>query len=460
MKKILLTALLAISGLLLFAQKPDKAKDLLAKKKLAEAKTEIDNVVASEKGKTSSEAWYTKSKIYIAIAADESMKATVPDARAQAFAAIKQYMELESTVKDAAKKNLLLTLENNQPLVDLYAGYSKDAASFYNAGNYNDALAGFGNTLDVFYYMVDKGLIPNVKLDTTTTLYAGISAEKANKPDEAAKYYSAIAENKAQGEGFVEIYKWLADYYRRKDDLANAQKFTALGREVYPTESFWTSFELEMLSDKGSKEDLFKKYEQVIAENPNNHLYHFNYAVELYQAGYDQDIKKRPANSKELIAKARAELEKCLAIKGDYPNAHMVLGQISYNEGVDINNENKEIRPPAGGRLTPEQTKKKDELRQAVVVKFDEAIPHFAKVDEILDKEQKLKMEDKEILKSALDLLIIATEEKSGQVEQKKNDAERKKVAADLKKYEAEYKSLQDEITKYTEKYNNVDRKH
>src|SRR5262245_8648628 len=201
MKNVVLTALLAISGFLLHAQKIDKAKDLLSKKKYTEAKTEIDGVLAVDKNKTSSDAWYQKAKIYIAISKDSSLKATVPDARAQAFDALQKYMDLEGKEKDSSKRNIALTLENNQPFVDLYAGYSKDAASFYNAGNYNDALANFKNCLDVFDFMATKKLVA-VKLDTTTTLYAGISAEKANKRDEAAIYYGKIAEAKAKGEGF------------------------------------------------------------------------------------------------------------------------------------------------------------------------------------------------------------------------------------------------------------------
>jgi tetratricopeptide (TPR) repeat protein len=459
MKKIVITALLAIAGLGSFAQKLDKAKDLLQRKKFTEAKTEIDNYLAIEKNQAASEGWYQKTKIYLAIAADSTQRSTVPNAREVAFESVQKYLQIESKEKDAAKKNLMLTLENNQPLIDIYSGFSKDAASYYNAGNFNDALTNFKRCLDVFALMSEKGLIPG-KLDTTTTLYAGISAEKANKPDEAAVFYGKIAESKATGEGFVEIYKWLADFYRRKEDITNAKKFSTLGREVYPTDTFWSTFELDMTREKGSKDELFTKYEQVIKENPTGHLNYYNYGVELYQAGYDPEITKRPANSKDLIEKARATLKKTAELKPDYPNTYMVLGQMAYNEGVDFNNENKAIRPAQGARLTPEQTKKKDELRQQMVVKFDEAIPYFKKVDELLDSQGKLKMEDKETLKGALDLLIIANEEKSNQLEQRKNAAEAKKLAADVKKYEADIKVLQDEITKYTEKFNNVDRKH
>jgi tetratricopeptide (TPR) repeat protein len=459
MKKVLLTVLLAGAGFGLYAQKIDKAKDLLSKKKYTEAKTEIDAVVASEKFANSSEAWYQKAKIYGAIANDSTLKASVPDARDVSFEAIKKYLELESKEKDEKKRYLLLTFDGNQPLIDVYSGYSKNGASFYNAGNYNDALANFKKTLGVFDVLAERGIVP-MKLDTTTTLYAGISAEKASKPDEAAIYYSKIAEAKAKSEGFVEIYKWLADHYRQKNDIATAQKFSALGKSVYPEDQFWTGFDLEMLSDKGTKADLFKKYEDVIKENPDNHIFLFNYAVELYKEGYQEDVTKRPANSKELINKAGEMMKRTLEKKPDYANANMVMGQILYNQGVDINTENKAIRPQGGAKLTPDQLKKKEELRQEVVKKFDEATPYFEKVDELLDKQAKLKMEDKEILKNALDLLITINEEKTAQLETKRNAAETAKKAAEVKQYEADIKKLQDKTTAYTEKFNNVDRKH
>lgn len=459
MKKMVLTALLAAAGLMSQAQKIEKAKDLLQRKKLTEAKTEIDNVLAIEKNKTSGDAWYQKAKIYGAIAGDSSLKSTVPDARNTAFEAMKTYLEVESKEKDAAKRNIQLTLDNNAPLIDLYTGYSKDAASFYNASNYNDAFVNFKNSLAIFDLMSARNIIP-IKLDTTTTLYAGISAEKANKPDDAAVYYGKIAEAKAKGEGFVEIYKWLADYYRRKDDVTNAAKFSGLGREVYPGDQFWTGFELDMAREKGNKDDLFKKYEQVIKENPDNYLFLFNYGVELYQTGYDPDASKRPSNSKELISKAVEVMSKTLEKKPDFANANMVLGQIYYNQGVEINNENKNIRPAANAKLTPDQLKKKDELRAETAKKFDQALPYLVKVDELLDGQSKLKMEDKDNLKNALDLLIIINEEKVNQLEQKKRQAEAKKDVAGVKAIDADIKKMQDGVTKYTDKYNNIDRKH
>ena len=431
MKQAILLVVIALLVTGSYAQKLDKAKSLLKDNKLAEARTEIDNFLAIEKNKNNADAWYTKGKIYVAIAADPALKSTVPDPKGTAFEAVKQYMQLESTVKDSTRRYLTMTIEGNQPLVDLYRGYSADGATFYNANNFNDAFTNFTKTLEVFDYMSQKKMI-TYPFDTTTVLYAGISAEKASKPDDAAVYYGKIADRKISSQGFVEIYKWLADYYSKKNDMPNATKYIALGREVYPTDTFWDAYELDMVREKGTKEELFKKYEQVIAANPTNHLFIFNYAVELYQAGYDNDITKRPANSKELIAKASEQLKKAIAINPEYANAQMVMGQLVYNEGVDINNINKEIRPPAGGKLKPEELKKKADLRKEVTAKFAESLPYFEKVEQILGSKGKLKMEDKAILKDAYDLIITIYE-----------NTENK-----------------DKVNEYTDKFNGVDKKH
>ena len=55
MKKALLFVTIAFTAITMQAQKVDKAKDLLNKKKTAEAKTEIDNFLAIEKNKTNKE---------------------------------------------------------------------------------------------------------------------------------------------------------------------------------------------------------------------------------------------------------------------------------------------------------------------------------------------------------------------------------------------------------------------
>lgn len=432
LKKIVVafTFILSVTGA--FAQKIDKAKDLLEKKKYNEAKTEIDNVLAQEKFKNNAEAWYVKGKVNSTIAADSTLAATDPGAKDAALGAFKKYMELESGVKDSAKRFMLLTLDNRKPITDLYSSYSKQAASFYNAGNYNDALKGFQGSLSIFDLLSKQGWTGGIKLDTISVLYAGISAEKGNKLDTAAQYYGMIADAKAKAQGYESIYKWLADYYKTKGDLVNAEKYTKLGKEVYPEDPFWNTFELAMVDKNASPEQLFAKYDEVLKQDPKNHAIWYNYAAELYNTAYNEDTTKRPANTKEYLDNAAEKVKKSLEIKSDYPNSHYLHGVILTAQADLVDKKNKLIRPPKGGKLKPEEMKQKEDLRGEMKTVIDSAITEFETVDNLIGKSGKLKMEDKQMLKDTYDRLIIF-------YEQRKDDA---KTAA------------------YTDKFNSVDKVH
>jgi tetratricopeptide (TPR) repeat protein len=416
LKSFCLSLILVAASSGVFAQRQlDKVNDLIEKKKYADARTEIDNFLANEKNAGNSNAWYTKAKVYSLIAVDSSIANTVPNAKDIALDAAAKHMEMENQVKDSAKRFVQMTLDNRKPLTDLYAAFSKEAASYYNAGNYNDALKGFQGSLKIFDLLANQGWTSGIKLDTISMLYAGISAEKANKLDTAAMYYGKIAESKAKQQGFESIYKWLADYHKNKGDIDQASKFTALGKEVYPDDPFWTGFEVSMLSEKGTKEQLFAKYEDLIKTNPTNAIYHYNYAVELYKTAYNEDTTQRPANAKEMTDKAVAMAQKSVELDPNYPNSRMLLGQIYYNQAVDIVNENKQIRPKGNVKLTAAQLKQKEDLRQAASKKFDEAVVHFEKIDQLLGKQGKLKMEEKQFLKDSYDLLINIYDQKQNQ---------------------------------------------
>ncbi len=408
MKKILLTTLLAVVGFGLFAQKLDKAKDLLNAKppKLAEAKTEIDAVLNDAKNQKNGEAWYTKAKVYNAIANDNALGAQNPEARWQAFEAIKKYAEVDD------KKEIFIQIDQFKPVLDIYQNYYKTGAAQFGENKFADAYGNFKNCLAVSDFMSSKGWTP-VKLDTTVVLYTGICAEKAGKKDDASTYYARLADAKVKGEGMVEIYKWLSDYYAKKKDNTSAGKYLAMGKELYPKDPFWTGYEIDMLREQGDQKALFAKYESMIAENPADYAMLYNYSVELYQAAYDTSVGKRPANSEELITKVETNMKKVTELKPDNSNAFLVLGQIAYNKGVDINTEMKKIKPAGAVKLKPEELKKKEDLRAEAGKKFDEAIPYFEKVDQILGPQGKLKMEDKKALKEAYDLLTTIYENKN-----------------------------------------------
>ncbi|HXO74872.1 MAG TPA: hypothetical protein VN824_06565 [Puia sp.] len=423
MRRLLLTGFLAAAGMGLFAQSVDKAKDLLKSNKLPEAKAEIDKALTVDKNQKNSEAWYTKLKIYNALAATDATRAQYPDARDQAFEALKKYVDVDD------KKLLLLQMDGYKPVNEIYQGYFQIGANDYNGAKYKEALQNFTGALAASSYMNSKGWT-NLKIDTTSTLYAGISAEKAGLKDTAAIYYGKLADARIaniNGSNMIDIYKWLVDYYNTKKDAANTQKFITLAKEQYPDDLFWPSTELDNLREKGNKDSLFAKYDEIVTKFPKNHLFFFNFGLELYQYASDTSKGGRPANYDALIAKSTEMLKKCLELQPDYPQAALVLGQISYNAGVDLQGQTKKI--PGKG---PDDIKKRADLRIAAGKKFDEAIPYFELVDKDLGSKGKLKMDEKSSLKDAYDLLITIYENKN----------------------------VKDKVDLWTNKFNNVDKDH
>jgi len=424
MKKIFLSVIFAGIGLALFAQSADKARDYYKAGKLQDAKTEIDKVLTVDKNQKALDAWFYKAKIYAAIGTNDQMKSQVPDSYAQAFDALKKYMDL-----DDKKVYLLLIQDQYKVINDIYQGYFQSGAANYNTGKYTEALNDFKGSIAAITFMSHNGWIKQT-IDTTAILYAGISGEKANNRDEAVIYYRMIADSgvtRIGGNDMIEIYKWIADYYNRKGDDANTAKYIAIGKAKYPKDLFWPEMELDILRKKGTKDQLFAKYEEIVKQFPDSSVYFFNYGLELYQYSSDTSTGKRPDNADELIKKAQDNLSKSLQLNPNYPQASLVLGQILYNAGVDLQQQAKVIKGPK-----PEDVKKRTDLRAEATKKFDEAIPYFEKVDGLLGSKGKLKKQDRDTLKDSYDLLITIYQQKN----------------------------VKDKETVYTDKYNNVDKVH
>jgi hypothetical protein len=425
-KKLFLTGFLAMIGLGLFAQNVDKAKDLLKAGKIVDARQQIDVALENPKNQKNAEAWYTQLKVYNAIAANDQLRAQYPLARDTAFTALKTYVDLDE--KD--KKLLLLQVDGYKPVNEIYQGYFALGAQDYNSQKYEDALNNFRGAIAASSYMTSKGWT-KLPIDTTSNLYAGISAEKAGHKDTAAMFYGRLADagiGTINGTNMIDIYKWLVDYWENtKKDDAMTQHFLNLAEKKYPDDLFWSDTRLSILRDKGNKDSLWVAYDTVVAHFPKNHLFFFNYGLELYQYANDTSSGQRPANYDALIAKAQEMLKKCLEIQPDYPQAALVLGQISYNAGVDLQGSTKKIPGKA-----PDDVKKRADLRIAAGKKFDEAIPYFELVDKDLGTQGKLKKEQRDALKDAYDLLTNIYQEKN----------------------------IKDKIDYWTNKYNNVDKDH
>ena len=250
MKRILFTTLLAlmVSGLLAQSAEVkavEKAKTLLMADKLTEAKTEIDKLLTKESNQKNPYAWYIKAQIYNAIAMDATTKDQYPTARKEAFEALKKYSEDDKWL-------FAIQIDAYKPVLEVYNGYFQEASAAFESKNYEQSYENYENAIEVSTFMIQKRWI-NLKLDTTAIFNTGLSAERLNKPDDAAIYYLQLVEARAKREGFAQMYRWVANYYYEKKDFANASKFLSLGKQVYPDDPFWANLELAIARDKDAK---------------------------------------------------------------------------------------------------------------------------------------------------------------------------------------------------------------
>lgn len=421
MKKIMLIALMAGWTLGLSAQNLNKVKSMLEDKELDKAKEGIDALLAAPKNQKNAEVWYTKAKIYGAIAASDQFKTLVPDGRTDAFEAIKKAQEVDKT-----KATTLLTVDSYKPVYDLYGSYFDAAASQYNAEKYEDALANFKKAGEIGNYIFEQGW-GLYKLDTTQVYYAALSAMNAKKDDEAVAYFQKLADAKvATKPEHVTVYRYLAKYYLDKKDIPNMQKYVALGREMYPKDDYLPLVEFDYLRSQGDKKAIYAKYEELIAANPEGFDMILDYANELFNETHVSDAKDRPADYAERCLKIEDLYKKALAIKPEALEANLNLAKHYFNQALFIEEDANKIK----GK-TPEDLKKKEELKAQVLSLCDKAIPPFEVVFKEYDNKETLKLSEKSEFKSACNNLAYCYDRKGDKAKsdfyQKKYDEVDKK---------------------------------
>jgi len=136
-------------------------------------------------------------------------------------------------------------------------------------------------------------------------------------------------------------------------------------------------------------------------------MYFFNYGLELYQYASDTTSGKKVANADNYIKTAQEKMLMSVKLNPTYPQAYLVLGQISYNQGVEF-----QILGKPKGNSNPEEVKVRQGYRENAVKKFNEAIPYLEKVDQLLGSQAKLKKADKVALRDAYDMLVTIYESK------------------------------------------------
>ncbi|HLD53915.1 MAG TPA: hypothetical protein VJA82_11460 [Sediminibacterium sp.] len=209
-------------------------------KKFEEAKTEIDKALAEPKNQAKAEGYYWKSRIYAALFQNEATRAKYPTAVEDAHAAFQKYAEMDPALAKVKEKGA-------DGYFDMYATSFGVGINSFKEKKYDAASKEFEKAVVYSDYIFkNKWASSQQPFDTTSILYCAYSFQNAQKPDDAVKYYTRLAESKVTGEGFADIYKYLVDYNTKKKNKEGFDKYMALGKEVYPAEN-WEDFEIEYI---------------------------------------------------------------------------------------------------------------------------------------------------------------------------------------------------------------------
>ncbi len=384
MQRFLLSLLILLGSSRLFAQSIEDIEQQFQKGELDKAKASVDAFLTKEKNAAKSDGWWYKGVIYNEIAKSEKFKALAPDGRMEAFNAFKKYYELDP-------KAVRATLEQHVRMFDLYNGYFDKGVADFGASKFDSAYLNFKNALMVEEYITGKNFeYNNFKFpvfDTTLVQNIALSAYRAKKDDDAVVYYKKIADQKIAGKDNVDVYQLLVEYYQKRNDKANKEKYLQLGRELFPADDRWYQIELEEIDVK-DKKALFARYDELMPKYPDKYLMTYNYAVELFNYTYAGDTK--PADYKESQKKIETVLKATIERNKNYAEANVLMARHFYNVLYDAQDEIQAIKG-----TTPADKKKKDDLKPKMMEAADHLISYAQAAFDLYNAKATLKAGEK-----------------------------------------------------------------
>jgi hypothetical protein len=364
MKKFLLFATLFGSVTMLKAQSLDMIQLSLFQKKIGEAKTGIDKLLADPKQAAKPDVVFLKGTVYNELSKDT--KLSTVDAYANkviAYEAYKNYLQID-------KKAKLMTDQANFPFLEIYAGFSDLGGADFKNNNFGGAFKSFVKAQEVEDFIFEKGYIYTQlklnKLDTNLVLNTAAAAINNNDSLTAVKYYTKLVDAGLNAPEHESIYDVVVRYYMDKADATNFNTNLVKAQKVYPKNPYWINLEMDYLS-KNDRKKLFVKYEENFVKDPSNKQNTLNYGIDLYNKYYDTKSTKDSATSVKLI-----EILKAAAKNGDETNnANVLLANHLYNSAADLS-----LKSDAIKSLKPADVKRKKDIISRTVATLNDLIPY------------------------------------------------------------------------------------
>ncbi len=420
MKKIYLVISLLMGVSMVKAQDMDDIRKYIILKQYAKSREELDKYLNNPSNAAKPDGWYYKAFVYSVLARDAAQPMTQSNMLNQeAFKAIKKYRELDP-------KEKLTKEEENATLFNIYYSFYDLGVKTYNSKNYDQSFTNFSNTLEVHDYIFGNSLVGGKttrfsSLDTDVVFNLIVLANELKKTDELVPLYKKMVDANLTDEKYLEAYEGIVMHYKKIKDQASFDEYLAKGKKNFPKDEFWEAIDIEYATDGLAKEDLFKKYDELIARYPGSYVLFYNYAFELNKYVYSDDPKTGDLSALKL--KIADLFTKAIAIKSTV-DANMLLANFYYNNSYDLTEEAKKIKG-----TKPDEVKKKQDLNNASKVNLNLSIVPAEEAVRLFAAMPKLKGSDKVNYKQALD--ILSTVYKINGNAKKSEEYDKKKLEVD-----------------------------
>lgn len=442
MKKVILFSAIFLAAFSATAQKYNDIKNLLILNQFEKAKTDFDKAITNAKFAGNAEAYILKTAIYAGLASGDAVKNTPDGAKfaAEAAAAFKKYREMEPSmelVKDP--------IYQNGP-VNLYSTFYSTGYDDYANNKWQAGYEKLKNAVEMSDILLGLEVL-KVPVDTNVLILAGITAEKSNNRDDAAKFYGRLADAKITGDGFESIYRYMVSYSIEKKDMPAFEKYKKLGAELFPDSEFFTYDKVDFAVGLAEGfENKKKALDEVLATDPTNYKANQIMGEIIYDTlNSDKDGAVLPANAEELEKTMVSSFKKSAAAKPDSEIPYLYIGDHFINKASKVNDARSahvadmKSRTKPGTMASKEDVAKRDLLDAQYGQELEKAKEPYEKAATMFADRVKadngLELRDKEQYKKAINYLSEIAMYKRIQSKGK---------PADVTKYTAEEKKWND----------------
>jgi hypothetical protein len=448
MKKCLLVSLsifLTITG---WSQNYDPVKTLVMINQLDKAKADLDKSFTNAKYTAKPEAFILKTAVYASVANMDGKKDTPAAAQLveEADAAFTKYRELDPAL------SLISEPIYQNGIIMLYSNYYTFGYSDYNNKAYDKALGKLKKAIQYSDLLIKQKVLTS-NLDTNVLILAAITAETGGYKDEAAAYYTKLADAKVGGDGYEGVYRYLVTYHFGKKNMEGFEKYKKLGKEVFPKSDYFdfdkVDFAVGLVNTFTEK---LAAIEEVLASDPTN----FKANQVLGEIIFDtlnprdegmvlpenyNELEKKMIDAFSRSSKARPDYEIPLLYVGD----HYINKASRVEEKRNKHAQDMKARTKPGTMASKEDVAKRDALDKEYGDTMEGAKePYLAAAAIFADRATKGELEtrDKQQYKKVTSYLSEIYGLKKVMANKAKNLADKAKWEAEEKKWNERYESI------------------